>query len=306
MVKIRELLCATDIDAPADSALRYSFFITERFGCALHLLHATEQGGLAASTSGAARMELRLKARRLRERADEVARSGCDPRAESATSHVAGGTWSNALLGLSERQRTDVIVLGSVARGEGSRASVLNVSSFAQRTPCPVLTVPAAEVASRPCIDRILLALDPEATTGELIQWAALWARTFGAAVRLLYCEPTRPDAGATLARWQREAQAQLRIAGVQTLDECVVGTRPRLAEGILARASHDASDLIVMNASPYGDVEGCVVAAVRRDSKALVMSLRHNPPAPLFIDSGRLRERASWPRAGAELGLTG
>ena len=191
-------------------------------------------------------------------------------------------------------------MLGSVARGEGSPPNDLYVSSFAQRTPCPVLTVPMAEFAAAPRVDRILLALDPEAMTGTLVEWAVLWARKFGAAVRVLYCEPCRPYAGATLACWQRETRAQLRTAGVQALDDCVVDSRARLAEGILARASLDASDLIVMNAGPYGNVEGSVVAAVRTHSGAPVMSVRQNPPARLFIHSGRARELASWSRGGA------
>ncbi|MFZ5896400.1 MAG: hypothetical protein ACOY0T_35425 [Myxococcota bacterium] len=130
----------------------------------------------------------------------------------------------------------------------------------------------------------MLLALDPEATTGSLVEWAALWAQRFGAVVRLFYCEPPLLRARQARARWQHEAEGTLRAAGVQ-IDDCIAVSRASLAERVLSQASLDSSDLIMMSASLRDDTDTRILATIRRRSSAPVLSVRHAPPDRLFVD---------------------
>lgn len=286
MVAIREVLCATKLEHPADAALRYSFLVAERFQCPLHVLHASElDGGLKANTylSSAKRMAQVLATHRLRERLDEVVRAVPASEAARATSHVADGNWTEAVLAFSERQRADVIVLGSsLEDSAGHATNAGRIDHFAERTPSPLLTVPDAEL-DPPRIRRVLLALDPDATTGALLEWAALWTRRFGAVLSLFYCGLSRETA-APRARWQHEITSKLRTAGVEVTDQ-LAGSRVDLAGKLLAQASLAASDLIMLSASLRDDKEGRVVGPIRRRSSLPVLSVQHTPPDRLFVD---------------------
>lgn len=300
MLAIREVLCATTIENPADSALRYSFFVAEQFQCALHVLHASD-GALDQVRnrylSSAQRTERLLSCRRLRKRLDELVRGLPKVGAARAMSHVADGSWAEALLAFSERQRADVIVLpSSTENAAGSVSSGLRVDQVAQRTPCPLLTVPATELDAAPQLKRILLALEPAATTGSLVEWTALWAHRFGAVVRLLYCEPCRSGAGATHPRWQREVEDKLRKLDVR-VEDCLVGSGSDLAERVVAHASLAASDLIVMSTSLRDDTECRVLGAVRQRSAKPVLSVRLTPPDRLFVDPALKRELGAMAR---------
>lgn len=287
MVAIREVLCATKLEHPADAALRYSFFVAEQFRCPLHVLHASEADGVPPPNTYVSSMERMahvLATHRLRERLDEVVRAVPAPDAARATSHVAEGNWTEALFAFSERQRADVIILGSSLEDSTGRATnAALIDQFAQRTASPLLTVPDAELGA-PRVRRMLLALDADATTGALVEWAALWAHRFGAVVSLFYCEPSRPDSVAPRARWQHEVEGKLQKAGVEVVGHAGA-PRAGLAERVLTHASLDASDLIMLSASLCDHNDGRIVGPIRRRSALPVFSVRHAPPDRLFLD---------------------
>lgn len=287
MVAIREVLCATKLEHPADAALRYSFFVAEQFRCPLHVLHASDVDGASPPNtylSSMKRMAQVLATHRLRERLDEVVRAVPASEAARATSHVAEGSWTEALLAFSERQRADVIVLGSsLEDGAGHATNAAPIDHFAERTPSPLLTVPDAELGA-PQIRRVLLAVDANATTGSLIEWATLWAHRFGAAVSLFYCDPSPSDVGMPRARWQHEVEAKLRNAGVEVTDH-LTGPRIGLADRVLTQASLAASDLIMLSAKLCDENDGRVVGPIRRRSALPVLSVHHAPPDRLFLD---------------------
>lgn len=299
MISIREILCATEIERPPHCGLRYSLFIAEQFQCSLHVLHACE--GVCSQlpnryVSSAERMEQALASHRLRERLDAVVRAVPTQGPGRAMSHIADGSWTESLLAFSERQRADVIVLDASSEGgTGSTWSGALVDQLAQRTACPLVTVPSTALDAPLRLKRLLLVVEPEATTGLLIDWAVSWASRCGAAVRLFYCEPPAAGSasGLTRPRWQHEVEDKLRVADVE-LTGSVAGSRMGIVESVLAEASLDASDLIMMSQNLRDDDERHVVGAVRRRSSAPVFSLRHSPPDRLFVDPALEREIVS------------
>lgn len=279
MVSVREVICGTELDKPAESALRYSFFVTERFHSSLHVLHAHDGGGECGANryvSSAERMQRLLANHRLRERLDAVVRSVTTSATAHAMSHVADGTWTEAVFAFSERQHADVVVLGS----SENQAGASRIDQLAQRTRCPLLSVPAHQHAGPPRLKRILLALEPEEDGGALLEWATLWARQFGASVRLLFCEGPSSES----ARWQREFEGKLRSAGL-TLSHCRASLRSEIAERVQSEAALGESDLIMMSANLRDDRDRSVAALVRRTGAAPLLSVRHARPDRLFID---------------------
>lgn len=292
MATIHDVLCATNAENPAYSGLRYSFFIAEQFQCSLQVLHAWEGSGTSPSNTYVDSSQI-LASHRLRERLDAIIRAVPSAGAGRATSHVADGKWSKAVLAFCERQRADLIVLAAPAPDQvGSGAD--GIDHVVARAACPVLTVPAVERAAPPRLRKMLLAVDADATTGLLVDWAALWASRFDALVQVLYCEQSRPDTGAPRARWQFEVEEKLRKARVNT-EICFARPGASPSERVVAEASAGGCDLILMSASLREAANRRVVRTVRQFSPVPVLSVGQVLPDRLFSDPAPRQVDAAW-----------
>lgn len=288
MITLRELLCATDLEKPARAALRYSFFVAEQFQCPLHVLHVWETNESQRPNtyvSGAERMERAVAAHALRAQLDVVVRAVPTGAQGRATTHVAEGRLAETLLGFAERQRADVLVLGNEAletSAGGPRESL--AERLMHRTACPILTVPAFDLAVVPQVKRILLALSPTST--QVADWFVLLARRFDAVVQIFHRETSRPDGAALSARLRREVEDALRRAGVG-VESTFAAAGPQFGEQVLSRAELGACDMIAMSASLRGEGDLGVLAEVRARSAVPVFSVRDVAPDRLFVDSG-------------------
>lgn len=288
MNTLRELLCATDLEKPAGAALRYSFFMAERFQCPLHVLHVWETNESERSNtyvSGAQRMERAVAAHALRAQLDVVVRAVPTGAQGRATTHVAEGRLTEALLACAERQRADVLVLGNDRRGDSpGRPRESLAERLIHRTACPILTVPASDLAVVPQVKRILLALSP--TGGRMVDWFVLLARRFDAVVQIFHRETSRAGDAALSAHLRREVEETLRRAGVN-VESAFAAPGPTFGEQVLSRAELGGCDMIAMGASLRGDGELGALAEVRARSVLPVFSVRDVAPDRLFVDSG-------------------
>jgi nucleotide-binding universal stress UspA family protein len=300
MIALREMLCATDIERPALTALRYSFFIAEEFHASLCVVHAIGSSSEvpardAASTNPSRdrRIERQTSERRLTERLDAVVRAVPTGVPGRASTRVVEGNVTRAVLKSAEQQRADLILLGS----NPSSAFVWNAlepvaQQITRSTFCPVMTIPHHSGSSAFHVKRIVLPLGRVgykdlATT----QWAALIARRFGAVVELL-------QAGEGLDGWRHDVEDALRRAGVGVeVSRCGVGRT--LADSVLSRIEQSRCDLLVMSVLSHDSARFSVVDNVRRQSVVPVLSVRAAGADRLFADDGfedeEAEKRESW-----------
>jgi nucleotide-binding universal stress UspA family protein len=145
VVRIATILVPTDFSADADAALEHALDFAKLFGARIHLLHAyylAPQAATPWSYSFPAGLidEVRQDAtRRIEQLRERVKARGLE-----VSSEVSGEPPSLAIIAAAERQRADLIVMGT--RGLTGVKHVL-LGSVAERTlrhaPCPVLTVKA-------------------------------------------------------------------------------------------------------------------------------------------------------------------
>jgi nucleotide-binding universal stress UspA family protein len=146
MVRITAILVPTDFSADADAALEHAIDFAKLFGARIHLLHAyyiVPQAATPWSYSFPAGLidQVRQDAqRRVEELRDKVKARGVE-----ASCEISGEPPSLAIIASAERQKADLIAMGT--RGLTGVKHVL-LGSVAERTlrhaPCPVLTVKAA------------------------------------------------------------------------------------------------------------------------------------------------------------------
>jgi nucleotide-binding universal stress UspA family protein len=146
VVRIATILVPTDFSPDAEAALERAIDFAKLFGARIHLLHSyyiAPQAATPWSYSFPAGLidEVRQDAlRRIEELRDKVKARGVE-----ASSEVSSEPPSMSIISCAERQRADLIAMGT--RGLTGVKHVL-LGSVAERTirlaPCPVLTVKAA------------------------------------------------------------------------------------------------------------------------------------------------------------------
>jgi nucleotide-binding universal stress UspA family protein len=288
-IAVREILCATDVEKPAYAGLRYSFFLADRFQCALEVVHASREASSMRPhyLSGAERMAQALETHRLRQRLDAVVRSIPTGIPGRATTRVMDGTVREAVLERSERQRADLIVLDATARLPARKSASESVAEWlTHQTSCPILTVPARDDGPAPKLRRILLVLEPEPSVGLAVEWTALWAERFGAHVQLLYRAGSGGYAPTREASCRNDVEDKLRRAGA-SVEASFEEPGSRTANRVVARAELGACDLVVMSSVLRDDGDPCVVESLRRASSLPVLSVRDFVPDGRFVANG-------------------
>jgi nucleotide-binding universal stress UspA family protein len=149
MIKLENILVATDFGEASDTALNYGRQLASRFGARLHLFHvvdntftwagvdglATDIAALQAELEGAAREKLRLLL------------SEQDRRDLSAIDRVAvAGNPAYEIVAYAKQWDIDLVVMGTHGRGTMAHMLMGSVAEKVVRlAPCPVLTVRTPE-----------------------------------------------------------------------------------------------------------------------------------------------------------------
>jgi nucleotide-binding universal stress UspA family protein len=274
MIGIREVLCAMDVERPPRGALRYAFFVAEEFRASLRVIHARVP---AARTHEPGAQPGEHRSNELLVQLDAVVRTIPTVAQACATTHVVDGNVVRAVLTSSSLHKSDMIVLGSSPHSAQVWKIVEPVAQqVTSGTLCPVLTVPQGSSGSEPLqVQRILLPVERASRTKSgATEWAALFARRFGAVVELLYTDGCDKD--------RSDAAELLRVAGVAvTFTGCTA--RAGLADCIMKRVEQAQCDLLVMGTALRHSAHFSVVANVRRRSTVPVLSIRSPAPNRLF-----------------------
>lgn len=144
MIKITNILVATDFSEVADAALEYGRTLAEHFRAELHLLHVA--GDLLAANAGVAGYLPDLTA--VQREGEEAARKQVSERLggqHGSRGHglvLTSNAPAHTIVEYANSSKMDLIVIGTQGRSGVSRLLMGSVAERVVRTaPCPVLTV---------------------------------------------------------------------------------------------------------------------------------------------------------------------
>jgi len=145
MIKITNVLVATDFSAPSDSALNYGREFARTFGAALHVLHVIDNSMLWAGPEAVsvdyARLQAELEAR-AQTALHRIVTEEDRTQLKAVTAIRAGNSPAFEIARYAKDQGIDIILMGTHGRG---LVGHLLMGSVAERVvriaPCPVLTV---------------------------------------------------------------------------------------------------------------------------------------------------------------------
>ena len=146
MLRIKNILVATDFSECSESALKYGRAMAQRFGARLHVLHTVEimppdLVGMGGYVSAVPQLQADLD-KAAREQL-ELAVTAEDRRNLSATTVLSTGeTPAQAIADYAAKSHIDLIVIGTHGRRGLSHIVMGSVAEKVVRiAPCPVLTV---------------------------------------------------------------------------------------------------------------------------------------------------------------------
>ncbi len=196
--RLKNILFATDLSSTAEMALAYALKIIERFGATVYAVHVL-QPDIYPLPSPGAWSEMAQEAEAFR----RDSRAHLERELQGCTHEIIfrpGKTWPTISAVIAEKQ-IDLVVLGTHNRpgtGEGFLGST--AGEIFSRTPCPVLAVGPAAVASpsqKGGLDRILYATDFGAESLAGAPYAISLAKNNHAQLILLHAINNGADAAA-------------------------------------------------------------------------------------------------------------
>jgi nucleotide-binding universal stress UspA family protein len=137
MIRLQQVLVATDFSQASEVALEYGRALARTFGSSLHLLHVMENLFLRA-TSADPHVIKAAVARRLSGRITNDDRAALHANGVLATSDQP----AEEIVQYAKAHNIDLIIVGTHTRGAMAQLLVGSVAEKVVRTaPCPVLTV---------------------------------------------------------------------------------------------------------------------------------------------------------------------
>jgi nucleotide-binding universal stress UspA family protein len=145
MIKITNLLVATDFSDTSTSALDYGREFARTFGATLHVLHVVENGLMWAGPEAAgidfAQLQAEVDAA-ARETMDRIVTAEDRAQLKAVTAVRSGNSPAFEIAAYARAERIDLIVIGTHGRGMIGHLLMGNVAEKVVRiATCPVLTV---------------------------------------------------------------------------------------------------------------------------------------------------------------------
>jgi nucleotide-binding universal stress UspA family protein len=217
-------------------------------------------------------------ARRRRLRAQEILAAAPLDGLERATVHrhaMSGDSPAEALRQLAERERADLLVLGSTTRSGLARVSP---GSMAERlmhsAPCALAVAPVGYAAGSHQLRTVAVAFDGRTESVRALHAAAALARGADASLLILrVIQPGSPVGGAEFDRWTGRLREDLRRGAEDQLAKAAAGLPGGLriestvltgdaATALLGATSHDV-DLLVAGSRAHGPLRRVLVGSV-------------------------------------------
>ena len=217
-------------------------------------------------------------ARRRREHARSMVDAAPLENLERSVVHryaIAGSSTAEALRELAERERADLLVLGSTTRAGLARVSPGSVAErLMHGAPCALAVAPVGYAARSRTLQRVAVAFDGREESLNALHAAAALAAGAGASLRILrVVEPSSTVASADFDPGTGRLREDLRRGAEDQLAEAA-GRLPRglriestiltgdAATALLGAASHDV-DLLVAGSRGHGPLRRVVVGSV-------------------------------------------
>jgi nucleotide-binding universal stress UspA family protein len=145
MIKITNVLVATDFSDASESALLYGREFARTFGATLHVLHVVENpvmwAGPEAGGVDFARLQAELEAR-AQSTLDRIVTEEDRQQLKAVTAIRTGSSTAFEIAGYAKGEGIDIILMGTHGRGIMSHLLMGSVAEKVVRiAPCPVLTV---------------------------------------------------------------------------------------------------------------------------------------------------------------------
>lgn len=137
----RRVLAASDLSPIGERVVEYAAFVARHYGAELHVAHAFElrPGVELESRIGLEAFVRRVHEQRERQLTEQIERAGGAP---SVSIHVVRAAPTRAILDLSARFASDLVVMGTVSRGRArSRLVGSTALRLLGRLDCSLLTV---------------------------------------------------------------------------------------------------------------------------------------------------------------------
>ena len=167
MIKITNVLVATDFSAPSDSALNYGREFARTFGAALHVLHVVENSmlwaGPEAVTVDFARLAADLEAG-ARTTLNRIVTPEDRTQRKAVTAVRTGNSAAFEIARYADDQGIDIILMGTHGRGLVGHLLMGSVAEKVVRiAPCPVLTVrhPEHEFIQPDALEAVVVGKQP-------------------------------------------------------------------------------------------------------------------------------------------------
>jgi nucleotide-binding universal stress UspA family protein len=288
MIELKSILCPVDFFPASEHALRYAMALAENYKSRLSVLHVVspvmpssyeftvDTGDLVAAFK-----EHALE--RVAEMKSEAAR-----RQIAAETFVRVGDVEETLRNAVVETKADLVVMGTHGRRGFERWFLGSVTErFLRRSTVPVLSMAETAVNTPvpPNVGRILVTTDFSGGAADAMNFAFAIAQEAPAHVTLLHVveqPPERAQSAEEIAGILREHLDSMVPPGVR--DWCTVEADVRIGtpyQRILAVASEDHADLIVMNIHGKGLIDRAVMGStaerVIRGAECPVLSI----PAP-------------------------
>jgi nucleotide-binding universal stress UspA family protein len=285
---IERVLCALDVEQPILSAVSLASLIAKRFGASLEVLYAEGSGSSARFQrfqTNADRVQELMASHNAEQRLEKLVEGlkGSD----STTTRLVSGNPVASILGRSDVSSDDLIVLGARQRsdlGWQFRDDIARqVSAMAN---CATLTVHDRDTPDK--IERILLAVNFDAVTTEVVAWAVAFAQRFDAEVHLLHVVSRERQTERTVDRSRNVVRSS-------SVPSEVSARLAELAQELTRLGVRATSDVAIAS----GVVNGITDCNDRGEFDLLIVGLSGPPQDPPRLTRGvvsTLRNRMSIP----------
>jgi nucleotide-binding universal stress UspA family protein len=145
MIKITNVLVATDFSEPSESALNYGREFARTFGATLHVLHVVENSMMLVGPEAVgvdfAKLQSELESR-AENTLNRIVTTEDREQLKAVTKVRAGSSPAFEIAGYAKTEGIDIILMGTHGRGVMAHLLMGSVAEKVVRiAPCPVLTV---------------------------------------------------------------------------------------------------------------------------------------------------------------------
>ena len=279
-LNIKRILVPTDFSEISFSALDYAAFIAKKFGAKITLLHVYEMFDQTVNQQVVSYRELIEKG--INDKMKQLTADNSNYWGVKIDTMIVEGKSYKEILQAAEKSSADLIVMGTHGSVgfKSLEKFVLGTNAFrtVHESPCPVITI--RKNSKKPVCSNILLPLSVDKETGQKVDFAIEWAKTFNAKVHVLAVTEMIDEFVADVQNLNdlvTETETKLRSEGINFTSKTFRNST--LSKTIFTHGKKMQCDMIlIMSKNDSGIGEFFVPAADKKiigESEVPVMSIR-------------------------------